>query len=101
MRSGRLFGVVVGMASFPFIGGDLSGDEVSVCGGVFNLAPNTLRDMRVAVDELEPGFNIFKVVDGFGVGDLSQVFLLVLGVEGVALGCGVDLHIPGEVRVVD
>ena len=66
------------MASFPFIGGDLSSDEVGVCGGVFNLAPNTLRDMRVAVDKLEPSLDIFEVVDGFGVGDLVHDYLQVM-----------------------
>lgn len=66
------------MAGFPFIGGDLSGDEVGVCGGVFDLAPNTLRDVRVAVDELEPGLDIFEVVDGFGVGDLVHDYLQVM-----------------------
>lgn len=83
MRSGRLFGVVVGMAGFPFVGCDLSSYEVGVCCGVFDLAPNTLRDMRVAVDELEPSLDIFEVADCFGVRDLMQCFLLVLGVEGV------------------
>ena len=39
--------------------------------------------MRVAVDELEPSLDIFEVVDCFGVRDLMQCFLLVLGVEGV------------------
>lgn len=98
MRSGRLFGVVVGMASFPFIGGDLSGDEVGVCGGVFNLAPDGLRDMRVAVDELEPGFDIFEVVDGFGVRNLMQVFLLV--VMGVERGYAAVLTSMNLVRCV-
>ena len=66
------------MACFPFVSCDLSGDEVSVGGCVFDLAPNTLRDVRVAVDELEPSLDIFEVIDGFGVGDLVHDYLQVM-----------------------
>ena len=78
MRSGRLFGVVVGMAGFPFVGCDLSGDEVGVRGGVFDLAPDVLWDVGVAIDEFEPSFDVFEVVDGFGVGDLVHDYLQVM-----------------------
>lgn len=102
MRSGRLFGVVVGMAGFPFVSCDLSGDEVSVCGGVFDLTPDVLWDMGVAVDELEPSFDVFKVIDSFGVRNLSHLcFSRVEDFLGQDLGGGVDLHVSREVGVVN
>ena len=76
------------MAGFPFISGDLSGDEVGVCGGIFDLAPNALREVCVAVDELEPSLDIFEVVDGFGVGDLVHAYLQVMvNVDTRSLWC--------------
>ena len=102
MRSGRLFGVVVGMAGFPFVSCDLSGDEVGVCGGVFDLAPDVLWDMGVAVDELEPSFDVFKVIDSFGVRDLVHLcFSRVEDFLGQDLGGGVDLHVSRKVGVMN